>query len=139
MNSRHITEYFFLDSERNCTTNVLCYLKRLDIKLAWFGQHLRSLHQPSFDVVADIRENRDINIIYLTHTNNPNYLSTEISWEDPRIDVIKKALSLMYSRHSNAFDELIQNCESDAPFTENMKLFYGEIIDAVNSQPYVLK
>jgi hypothetical protein len=139
MNSHHILNYYFIDSERNRTTNVWCYLKNLDTQLAWVGQYLRSLHQPSSDVVTDIRENRYLNIIYLIHTNNPNYISTEISWEDPRLDVIKKALSLMYSQHPDA---LIQNCESDAPFTENIKTFYGDIINTVmnsQSQSYVLK
>jgi hypothetical protein len=150
MNSQHILNYYFIDSERNrtlpssteateLTTNVLFYLKNLDIQLVWFGQH--SLNKPTSDVVTDIREDQDLNIIYLIYANSPNYVSTKISWEDPRLDVIKKALCLMYSRHPDAFDELIQNYESDdEPFSENIKTFYGDIINTVvNWQSYVLK
>jgi hypothetical protein len=140
-------EYYFIDSERNCTTNIYSYLKNLDIQLAWFGtfSFWANSDQPtSEDVVThlrEIRESRYVNQVYLTHVNSrPNSVSTEILFDDPRMDVIKKALCLMYSQHPDVFAELIQICESDAHFTENMKLFYDDILYTVmNPQSYVLK
>jgi hypothetical protein len=98
-------------------------------------------HLRSTIVIVDIRSDKIW--IYLMESNyNYGYDPhlNETSFENPKIVIFKSALCLMYAQNPDALEELIRNNESDAPFTENMKTFYGDIINTVmNPQSYVLK
>jgi hypothetical protein len=138
MNTNHFLHYSFIDSNGVYHKNLLHYLASLNVQLCSYANNCDIITE--FYVQPVLPNLRSLVCLCSKNTNPDRLRYYDTSFNSPKITVIKDALCLMYSQNWDAFGELTQQFYEDPSiFNENMKTFYSDIINFMNSQSYVLK